>query len=213
MKDKSDFKAVLFDADGTLLDTTEFIYQAFEYTFRRHGIKAIPREELASLMGTELEQVYATVVADMDPAVLSRTHREFQKHNGQLVKAYPDVLNVLTQLRAQGIKTAVITSRKGHVASSLEHTGVFQLVDVTISGNDVTHNKPHPEGIEKALATLEVPASDAVVVGDTAADIAAGRAAGVSTIGVTWGFYGPAIQQVHPDWVVSSVTDLLLIVT
>lgn len=203
------FQAVLFDADGTLLNTTEFIYQAFEYTFRRHNVPAITRKKLAPLMGTPLEQVYRTVAADTDAAVLSATHREFQKHNTQLVQTYPGVLDVLQQLRDQHIKAAVITSRKGHVAASLEHTGVFRLVDVTISGNDVTLHKPHPEGIIKALEMLRVNPDDAVMVGDTPSDIKAGENAGVATVGVTWGFYGPAIKQAHPDFVANTLDKLL----
>lgn len=206
------FKAVLFDADGTLLDTREFIYQAFEYTFRHHGIPPVPREKLSPLMGTPLEKVYATIVPDTDAAVLSATHREFQRHNGQLVQVYPGVIETLKTLKAKGIKTAIITSRKEHVASTLEHTEIFDLVDVVVTGQDVARHKPHPEGVLKVAETLNLLADVAVMVGDTPSDIEAGKNAGMTTVGVTWGFYGPAIQQTHPDYVISDMEELLPIV-
>lgn len=209
---KKKLKAILFDVDGTLLDTTEFIYQAFEHAFRHHGLPLVPRGKLAPLMGTPLEKVYAQIMPSEDPIVLSTTHREFQKHNYQLIHVFSGVIESISKLHDLGIKMAAITSRKEHAVENLKESGLYDLLDVVLTARDVQYHKPHPEGLLKALESLSVSPEEAIIVGDTPSDIGAGKAAHMGTVGVTWGFFGPAIQQKHPDYVVGSIEELLAVV-
>lgn len=202
-------QAIIFDVDGTLLDTTEFIYQAFEYTFRTYAIPLISREELSVHMGTQLEDVYTAITSDQDADTLSHTHREFQKNNAQLIHLYPEVVDTLRVLKDRGLKLGAVTSRKQSATQSLAWTGLLDLFGVVVAGTDVQYHKPHPEGIAKALEVLRVSPDAAVMVGDTVADIIAGQNAGVAaTIGVTYGFYGKKIVASHPDYTIESFGEL-----
>ena len=204
-------KAVVFDVDGTLLDTTEFIYQAFEHTFRRHDVVPVSREELFVHMGTPLERVYELVAPHHDANVLSVTHREFQRDNPQLLRLYPGVTEMLEWLKSKGIWRAAVTSRKQSATESLEKVGLLHgLLEIIVTGNDVKQHKPDPEGIVKALAAMEMVPEQSLMVGDTPSDIEAGRNAKVAaTVGVTYGFYGKQIAASHPDYVIDSAMELL----
>src|ERR1043165_6163164 len=176
-------RAVFFDVDGTLLDTFDFIYGAFEHAFEEHGVPPLTREEISVLMGGPLEEVYATMAAEFDAKELSETHRRFQANNLALANLFPSTVRVLDELKRRNLKIAAITTRSKRTSvKSLETTGIAQYFDLVISGEDVTRLKPDPEPIQKALDHLSLLTSDAIMVGDTHADIEAGKNANVRTV-------------------------------
>ena len=143
--------AALFDVDGTLLNTAEFVYQAFVHTFQTHGLPGRSTDEIAA---------------------------------------------VTTRSRRTSIKT-------------LEMSCIIDYFDAIISGEDVNYPKPHPEPLFKALQQLEVGPEKAVMIGDTEADILAGKNAKVMTIGVSYGFHGSHIVGSKPDFIVEDIVDII----
>jgi pyrophosphatase PpaX len=105
------FKGILFDIDGTLLNTTELIYQAFEHSLKAHGHKVLERNLMARSMGKSLEDCYLDFAPSGDILVLSQTHNQFQLKNPHLAKVFPDTIKTLKKLKALGIKVAGITNR------------------------------------------------------------------------------------------------------
>jgi pyrophosphatase PpaX len=184
-------KAVLFDLDGTLLDTTEFIYQAYEHTFKSHNLSPVSREELSGVMGKPLGDCYRHFFSSQDIEVLCETHRTFQTENLHLSVPFLHTEDTLNKLREAGIKTAVITTRSRRTSQdTLELAGIRDKIDVLISGEDQTKHKPNPESLFNALKQLQVEPEEAIMVGDTDADVLAGKNAKTKTVGVTYGFQG-----------------------
>ncbi len=193
-------RAVLFDVDGTLLDTTEFIYGGFDHTLAAHGHALVERADYARVMGKPLDVCYAELAPGGDPALLCETHRTWQTDNLHLAAAYPDAIAVLRTLHGAGLRLAAITSRSRRTSvHTVEEAGLAQYLDLILSYEDVTAIKPDPAPLLLALERLAVPPAAAVMVGDTDADILAGRAAGTRTVGVTYGFHGAAIHAARPD--------------
>lgn len=202
-------RAVLLDVDGTLLDTTEFIYQGFEYALTTHGYAVRDRVALALVMGKPLADCYTALAPGCDADLLCETHRTWQQGNLHLSIPFPDAEPVLRALQAAGLRLAAITSRSRRTSvHTIEQAGLAGYLDLILSAEDVTRVKPDPDGLLRALTYLGVPPADAVMVGDTDADIVAGRAAGVCTVGVSYGFHGAAMSGHAPDAIIDSLTEL-----
>src|SRR4051812_14575640 len=143
-------QAVLFDIDGTLLDTTEFILQAYEHTLQRYNITNKTRADIIPLMGKLLQDIYQVLAPAMLFKNLQMTHDEFQLSHLNLVKPYPYVKETLQTLKTHGIKIAAITNRTTlHSVKTLELGGLIDHIDLVISQEDVTHPKPNAEPLIK----------------------------------------------------------------
>jgi pyrophosphatase PpaX len=205
-------KAVLFDLDGTLLDTFDFIYGAFEFAFDEHGVVPLSRESISHLMGGPLEEVYRAMAPGYDAILLAESHRKFQSDNLNLVKLFPSTIEVLEALKQSGRKIAAITTRSNVTSiRSLEITGVVKYFDIIISAEDVENHKPHPEPLFKALDFLNIETPEAMMVGDTAADIMAGKNAGTKTVAALYGFGGERLIALDPDFAIRDLQSLLLL--
>jgi pyrophosphatase PpaX len=208
-------EAVLFDVDGTLLDTREFIYQAYRHTLQSHGLPVRSLDEIAVIMSTgkSLQESYRYFSPTYDIGKLCETHRTFQAENLSLSVPFPNTHKTLKELKDAGVKTAAITTRSKRTSiKTLATSGLADYFDVILSGEDVERPKPHPEALLKVLKQLEIQPEKAVMVGDTEADILAGKSAGTKTIGVSYGFHGFKIAEVNPDFIIDDIADLLPVV-
>lgn len=204
-------KAVLFDVDGTLLDTWDFVYLAVKHTLKTEG-KSVTEENIKNAMGRTLAEYYKTLLPDIDPKNLVKLHREFQEVNYSLIKSFPKVRKTLKNLKKSGYLLVAISNRaRESVRRSLKLSKIYSLFNLILTPEDVKHAKPHKEHIHKALTNLVVRPQDAYMVGDTDQDILAGRAAGVKTVGVTYGFWGKDIAKHKPDYLIDKIEDLLKI--
>lgn len=201
-------KIVIFDIDGTLLDVTEFIYQAFEHTLHAYGMKT-SREEMSIYIGQPLEDCYKGLTSLEETSLLEETHRLFQGENLHLSQPFPGVKDMLASLKEQGIKIVALTTRsRRNSLATLQMAGIFPFFDLFLSREDLIKQKPDPEGIIKALTHFGLSSQDALMVGDTDVDILAGKYAKVGTIGVTYGFHKEKIKESNPDYVAHGISDI-----
>ncbi len=203
-------EAVIFDVDGTLVDTSEYISQAYEDTLARHGLPPRSRAEIASQVGKMLDACYAFLAPEGDIETLRMSHRTFQKENLHLVRPFEKCSEVLKEVSGNDRRLALFTSRI-NVLPSLEITGIdTELFEVVVDASMVEHGKPDPEGIYMILGELGLKACQAVVVGDAGVDIEAGKRAEVAaTIGLTHGFGTRAeLEEVEADYILDSLADL-----
>ncbi len=185
----SAIEAVVFDADGTILDTRELIYQAYEHVLRTHEYEVPNRTVMFEhVRGNAAEITYAILVTNRDTATLVAMHKQFQRERLDLWAAYEGLHELLASIRDAGIKIGLCTSRGQGVMPMLEHFSIVHYFDAIVHGDMVANHKPHPEPLLKVLAEMNIDPKDAVMVGDTDADIGAGKAAEVAfTIGMTHG--------------------------
>ena len=207
------FKAALFDVDGTLLDSTEFILSAVEHALRVHGLTPPPRAELSAAMGPPLEECYSQLAPGVDLKSLAIAHRAFQRDKLELAIPFPRAADTLAELRAAGVKLGAVTTRS-RVSSvvTLERNGLASLLEVIISAEDAARTKPAPDPIFAALDKLGVAPADAVMIGDTAVDIEAGRNAGTATIGALYGFHGAELAASRPDFLINALAEVVPII-
>ena len=183
-------RAVLFDVDGTLLDTRDAWVAAFDAGLAAIRKTSMSGSEAAQWIGTPIETIYAERCG-LAGDELVRAVREFQRVEAESVRegmrAYPRIREALADLSAW--RLAVVTNKRHDTAvEALRVTGLLPFFALVVGGDSVPHKKPAPDPVLQAAASLGVPPGDCAVVGDTEADVRAGKAAGARSIGVTWGY-------------------------
>ncbi len=205
-------QAVLFDFDGTLADTLPVSFSAFKAVFKQYDNREVTNDELVAMFGPTEEDIIGGNFKDK-ASVLQGIHDYYSLYEkGHFEEDFQHdqgIMDLLHLLKGQGVKLAVITgkSRRAFEIS----TGALNMTDffdITITGDDVDRPKPDPEGIHKALNILGLDPADAVFVGDSNADILAGKAAGLRTYGVRWlSTFQSLVYDVSPDGIFSNVDE------
>jgi len=204
---------VLFDLDGTLIDSVDLIVDSYLHVHSTHGLPPTTREEILAGMGRPLRSIFGAMTDD--PVTMDQwiaTYREYNlAHHDQRVTAYPGVVQMVRQIRAAGFRTGLVTSKNRYGAErGLTLVGLADAIEVIVGADDVVHPKPHPEPVERALRLLEVAADGCLFVGDSHHDVFSGRAAGVGTVGVTWGPFDRAhLEASAPDFYCDTPAELL----
>lgn len=204
--------AVLFDLDGTLIDTIELILRSARHAFDGWPHGSPTDEEWVRGIGTPLvQQLRAYANDDSQVALLLDRYRAYQReHHDRLTRCYADVPQVVEQLFERGHPLAIVTSKASPIAGqSLAFVGLDHFFPVVVGYDDTTRHKPDPEPVRVALERLGVDGVDAVFVGDSPYDIAAGNAAGVRTVAALWGaFDRETLAAAQPNHLIECMADL-----
>lgn len=206
------YSTLIFDLDGTIADTLPLIYESFNDAFVPVTGQPLSPEEIRGLFGPPDNYVIRNV---LDPehhdAAIERYVATYQRRHRDLVELFEGISDVLADAHGAGIKLAVVTGKSRKTAlMTLEILGVLDRFDVIYAGDDVEHQKPDPMALVMALHDLahDDPAQ-AAMIGDSAADVIAGKRAGVATIGVLWGVPDHSdLLAAGPDVLCETVTDL-----
>jgi pyrophosphatase PpaX len=196
-------KAVLFDFDGTIVDTTELIYQSMRHAAGEVLGHEPSREVLMANVGQPLPRQMELLDPEKAEELLETYHLYNDEHHEGLIRKFPNVETSLTRLRDAGLAIAVVTSkRRSSVEMALSSfPGLKKVVDVFVTMEDTTEHKPHPAPLLKGLELLgNVPPEKAAYVGDAPFDVDAAHAAGVMSVAVSWGaFTQEALHAAGPD--------------
>lgn len=203
---------VLFDLDGTLIDSISLILSSYRHTLKVHRGETPSDDVWLAGLGTPLWTQFRLFTDDEDEiAAMVATYREHNfAHHDAMVHPYDGVLDAVNALHARGVRLGIVTSKKREGAHrGLQHCGFGDVFDVVVAADDVERHKPDPEPVRFALAQLGVQPSDAVFVGDSPHDLVAGRAAGVRTAAVGWGpFARGTLEAEEPDYWIERPAEL-----
>lgn len=206
------YPVVLFDLDGTLIDSLELLVGAMTHAFdSRQGPRPTVEQWVATIGRPLLWQFGQYATSDDDLQHLVRTYRAFQlEHHDRLTRAYDGIPSLVASLDAAGHPLGVVTSKFGHLASrSLDHVGLSRHFDLVVGADHTAKHKPDPDPLWFALGQLQQEPSGAVYVGDSPFDVMAANAAGVTSIAVTWGAASRTpLLDASPRHVVDTVAEL-----
>jgi pyrophosphatase PpaX len=204
--------AILFDLDGTLIDTIELLLSSSRYAFEGWHRQTPTEAEWVRGIGTPLvEQLRAYAADDAEVTLLLDRYRRYQReHHDRLTRCYADVPDVIASLAERRHPLAVVTSKATPIANqSLAFVGLDRHFPIVVGFDDTTRHKPHPEPVQHALRRLGFMPDQAVFVGDSPHDIHAGNAAGVTTVAALWGpFDRETLAEADPDHFIESLADL-----
>ncbi|HVF89491.1 MAG TPA: HAD-IA family hydrolase [Blastocatellia bacterium] len=219
-------RAVLFDLDGTLIDTTNLILRCFDHSWQSVCGRGHAREALIETFGTPLRAAMVSLASsseDLSPRLdemseadlIDRLLNEYRSFNvanhDALARPFEGVEEVVRRLRERGYLIGVVTSKGRELASrGLSLCSLDGLIDAAVFLEDTEKHKPEPEPILAALEKLNAARSGAAYVGDSHNDIIAGRAAGVRTVAALWGpAPRAALEAARPDYMAGSMYSLL----
>jgi len=207
--------AILFDLDGTLLDTIPDLAQAVNAMRADLGRAALPQERVAAFVGKGIRRlVLRTLEHDGESpdeariqACLERFKHHYRQSNGLRAIRYPGVTEGLDAFQRMGLKLAVVTNKSTEFTLPLlERTGLAPYFEQVVCGDTCPEPKPHPMPLLHACSRLGTPAQQALMVGDSINDTQAARAAGMPVLAVPYGYNeGQGVQNLDADAIVVSI--------
>ncbi|HJU65005.1 MAG TPA: HAD-IA family hydrolase [Gemmatimonadaceae bacterium] len=205
--------ALLFDLDGTLVDSVELILASFRHAFKAHLGEAPPDDAWITGIGTPLiTQIRGLVPGNEQLAQeIAASYRAYQRdHHDAMLREFEGVRDTLELLCGLGHPTGLVTSKMGDMAHrALTFTRLADLVDVIVSADICERHKPDPEPVHMALRALDYRPHEAFFVGDSTHDIVAGNAAGVVTVAALWGpFSRETLERASPTYLIEHIREL-----
>ncbi len=207
------YKAILFDLDGTLIDTTPLIIESFKHTVAQHLQRELDPAEAIAFFGKPLRDAMEYLAPDKIDE-LTTSYREFNhKNHDQLARSFAGVAETILRLHNAGMQLAIVTSKKREMAlRGLTLFNMDKYFDVIIGLDQTVHHKPDPEPVLAALQMLQLAPEDCLMVGDSPFDIRSARLAGVKTAAVKWSAVPwETILLENPDYILQSMDDLLAV--
>ncbi|NEW06759.1 HAD family hydrolase [Paenibacillus sp. SYP-B3998] len=209
-------KSVLFDFDGTLADTLPLSFMAFRSVFLTYENKLMSNEDIVNTFGPTEEEIISIHLSNKDLVneAIEHYYAFFEQQFHDCVVMPIDIIELLNDLSQQQIKMIIITGKSRRCLDiCLKNLGIDHYFLSSIAGDEVNKSKPDPEGIFKAMELFQLKPEEVIFVGDSNADIVAGKSANLLTIGAHW---FETVQNrtfsIEPDFIYKHTTDLKLLI-
>ncbi len=202
---------ILFDLDGTLVDSVELTVSSFEHACLMHLGQAPSRAWIAGTMGRPLREALADVAPDRLDDLFAAYVEHHDAHHDELLRPYPDALVAVRALHEGGTRLGLVTSKRGVAARrALDHYALLDLFSIILTFEDTVQHKPLPDPLLEAAHRLDVPPGDLLYVGDSIHDVFAAKAAGMPVAAVLWGAgTAPELRALAPDLLLRDAGELL----
>ena len=204
---------VLFDFDGTIMDTNNVILQSWQHTFRTVEGKERPEEEILASFGEPLHITMERFLPQIPIKEGVEIYRSYHYDNfTDLIEVFPGILDLMEELKARGYKIGIVTSRLRHTTEiGLKKYDMEKYFDAVITADDTDKHKPDPEPVNIALERLGSKPEEAVMVGDSMFDIFCAKNAGVKAALVSWAL-AVSDEDMNgenaPDYILNKAEDL-----
>ncbi|GGE81605.1 pyrophosphatase PpaX [Priestia taiwanensis] len=205
---------LLFDLDGTLINTNELIMQSFLHTLETYYPGKYKREDVVPFFGEPLYGSFANIDSEKADELVACYRKHNIEHHDELVEEFETVYETIKTLHEQGYKLGIVTTKAQPVVDmGMKLARLHHFFEVVVTIGDVENAKPHPEPVEKALTLLHAKPEETIMVGDNHHDIVSGQRAGTKTAAVAWTVKGREyLEAYNPDYMLEKMSDLLQIV-
>lgn len=211
----SKINTILFDLDGTLVDSNELIIESFKVTFNKYQPDRIySRSELIDMIGPPLKETFRivshneTVISEM----IDFYRKFYQENEFAYITLYPNVLETLSSLSNKGINLGIVTTKfKESALPSIKHFGLDKFITHYSFLGDVDEHKPSPKPLYYVLNNFSN-IDKALMVGDNTSDILAGKNAKIFTCGINWTLNKEKLKKTKPDFWIEDYLELLNII-
>lgn len=207
------YKTYLFDVDGTLIDTTQMVYQCFLRTCKKYAGITVTKQKIFANIGIPLNNHFKLLMgqlSDEKEKEITAYHMDYQVSIfKEHLKIFDGVYEGLQRLKEKGKKLAVVTSRKRPTLELyLEYVDILKFFDVLISPESTKKHKPFPDPAIEAMSQLASLQEESIMIGDATFDIECGTVAGIDTAFVSWSKNDVKLFQTKPTYIINSMEDL-----
>src|SRR6266545_5679710 len=205
------FPVVLFDLDGTIVDSGWMILASYRHATESVLGKTYPDDVLMAKVGSGHLEEQMRAFDEAKATELAHAYRDFYRPLHSELEAFPGMLELLEQLDREGRRLGIVSAKRGDIVQlAIDALGFRDVMDVVVGSDEAPRGKPHPDQILVALERLGAAPDHTAYVGDAPFDIAAAKAAGVHAIGVTWGgiHTRERMEAEGPDAVVDTAEEL-----
>ncbi|MFX0547971.1 pyrophosphatase PpaX [Hathewaya histolytica] len=203
-------KAILFDLDGTLVDTNDLIIKTFQYTFKTVLGLEIKEAEILSFFGEPLATTMERYSKDKKEELINFYKEHNMKTHDDYIKKIDGALDGVKLLKKAGYKLGIVTSKiKTAALKGLEFAEMVHYMDVIVTPEDTELHKPNPEPIYKACEILKIKPEEVIMIGDSSYDILCGKNAGAKTALVSYtALNKEELLKLKPDMYINSIVEL-----
>ncbi|MGE8080585.1 pyrophosphatase PpaX [Peribacillus loiseleuriae] len=209
----SKITTLLFDLDGTLINTNELIVASFLDTLNHYYPDRYKREDVIPFNGPPLHETFHSIDPERTEEMVKHYRKHNLEHHDLLVTEFDEVYDTLKTLKESGYKLAIVSTKiHAVVMKGLRLMKLDEFFEVIITLDHVEKAKPDPEPVQRALALLGSSPEEAIMIGDNYHDILSGQNAGTKTAGVAWSAKGREhLEQYNPDYILEKMSDLITI--
>jgi phosphoglycolate phosphatase len=208
-------RLLIFDLDGTLIDSSEDIVISTNAMLRHMGRPEIDQKTVNSYVGDGVGMLVRRALAiDSSTPEFERAQdyfvKYYRRHSLEHTRLYPGIQDALSELQSSGYKMVVLTNKPARITNDI--LGALQATDYffrVIGGDTLSVKKPDPLGIEMLLQEAALTPDRALMIGDSDVDVQTARNAGIKACGVLWGLKPESLEMVKPDFTAADVTELL----
>ncbi|QLY40469.1 HAD-IA family hydrolase [Hujiaoplasma nucleasis] len=207
--------AVLFDLDGTLVDSNQLLIDSFKHTIEYFfpSLK-FTKNDYIHMIGPSLEETFSNLTNNDEiiTKMIELFRNYYIDHEQESIKIYPNVISSLKELKKMKIQTGIVTTKfKSSALPSIEMFELNKYIDVYVYLDSVEYAKPHPEPIHKAISLLKDPQM-VMMIGDNPSDILSGKNAKILTCGVDWSYKKDLLRKTDPDFWMTDFNQLSMII-
>ncbi len=212
------FNSVVFDLDGTLLDTLGDLRDSVNFALEKNNLPKRTTEEIRSFVGNGIRLLIERSVPDntsldVTDKCFSDFKEYYKDHSAILTKPYDGVIELLETLKSKGIKIAVVSNKADFAVKILMEDYFKGLYDCAYGERAGVERKPAPEGVFNAISEMGANVNDTVFIGDSEVDVETSKNANLPCIAVTWGFRDKKVlESLNPEYIVDSPSDILRII-
>ncbi|TAL27340.1 MAG: HAD family hydrolase [Nitrospirae bacterium] len=214
MENFKNLKLIIFDLDGTLVDSSRDITNAVNYAIEAYGLKPLAVEDTIKLVGEGLSRLIERILGEQNiairPDVMDRFIGYYSEHLSDFTRPYPGIIETLERLGRY--KKAVISNKRELLSKKLlDELGLLRFFDVVLGSDSAPEKKPSPAPVRKVLELLETEPHKALIVGDSNFDIQAGKGAGIITVAVTYGYRSRESLK-DADFIIDDIKQLIRLI-
>ncbi len=209
LQNKSRYKGIIFDVDGTLTFTNQLIFDSFNHITKKYLDKSFSDEEVIALFGPT-EDVILKEICNDEYESARKDYYKYYKDNHSIAQLYDGIKSLIVEIKNADVLLSIFTG-KGRTSAliTLDEFELTNYFDLIVSGDDVENHKPSPEGINKFLQMFDLNPKDVLMIGDAPSDIIAANESGVEIASVVWDSYAEEeVRKLNPKNIFHSVAEL-----
>lgn len=212
------FDTVIFDLDGTILDTLDDLRDSVNFALKNNNLPCRSTEEIRAFVGNGIRLLIERAVPqNTEKAVVDKCFDDFKAHyknnSANLTKPYDGIIEVLNQLKNNGVKLAVVSNKADFAVQTLVKKYFKGIFDFSVGEKEGIRRKPFPDSVFNAMEYLGADKNTTVYVGDSEVDVETAFNSGIPCIAVAWGFRDKAVlENLNPEYIVEIPKQIIEII-